>query len=547
MTPQVASPRRIASAGSTVPNNPLYLRITPDERLYARVRWAVVGILGLLPFAGASVPRGAYAFQLYIALMLVLVADSAILTWYSRTDGPRFRKAMIWVLGPDLVVVAGFSYLFYGVEAGFYPFAVALPAVYALVLPRRESLVAGVGAALAYLIGHAFAHFPVAELGPAVLHLLGVAAIPLLTVLVSVSVERRRQREEETVIAVGQREVALEEISRRVAELKAISQITEIVHSSLDFSRVGPLVLEVLAKVLDLETCCLFVIDKERSETLFSASIGSLSAISPIDSSGDVRYGELDEHFSCTAAFDHAQMMVLFCASAEDLESLSKEDRLVLSAVASELVVAAENSRLYSLTKKLASTDELTGLANYRHLQSTLEEEISRAQRYSKQFSLLMLDVDDFKGFNDSNGHIAGDVALGDLARAIEDAVREVDLVARYGGEEFSVVLPETDAAGAYVVAEKVRESVGQTRFADAAGNRVSHLTVSIGLATFPVHGTDRESILREADDALYQAKSGGKNRVRTPRSGARTALESVSGEGIKESPTSTDDAVTGE
>jgi diguanylate cyclase (GGDEF)-like protein len=90
-------------------------------------------------------------------------------------------------------------------------------------------------------------------------------------------------------------------------------------------------------------------------------------------------------------------------------------------------------------------------------------------------------------------------------------------VVARYGGEEF-VVLPETDAAGAFVVAEKIREAIELHRFIDSEGNRSCHLTVSIGLATFPTHGHDKDSVLREADDALYHAKNGGKNRVRTPR-----------------------------
>lgn len=511
------------TTGSHVANHSFSQRVTPDERLYARARWVFLVVLTLMPLTGVQLPGGPKMNPMYWFLVGVVALDSAVLSLYARRGETEFTRAMIWVLGPDLFAVAGFTYLWYGLETGFYPIAVLLPATYALILPKREAWVAGLGAAFAYMVGHLFAHSHAISIGPMILHVLGAAAIPLLTGLVAVSVERRRQREEETVIAVGQREVALEQINRRVAELQAVSQITELVHSTLDFERVGPTALEIIAKVLGVETCCLFVIDKERSETLFSASIGSLAGITPMRPERAMAYGELEDHFSCMAAFDHAEMMVLFCASAEDIEGLSKEDRLVLSAVASELVVAAENSRLYSLTKKLAITDELTGLANYRHLQGRLDEEIARAQRYSKHFSLLMLDVDDFKRFNDSHGHIAGDTALADLARVIEGAVREVDLVARYGGEEFSVVLPETDAAGAYVVAEKIREAVAGARFRDAEGRPVSHMTVSIGLATYPVHGADRESILREADDALYRAKSGGKNRVRAPKARAQS------------------------
>lgn len=473
--------------------------------------------MGLIFILHPDFPRGSKDLYLILGLTLLVFVDTLVLWLKVDQDRDAFAQAMTWVLGPDLLAVTGFTYLLYDVESGFFPVAVLLPVVYALIMPKREAWIAGMGSCLAYLVGHALAHREILGISGMVIHLLAAASIPLVTSMVATSVERRRQREEETVIAVGEREVMLDQINRRVAELQAVSQITELVHSSLDFDQVAPRVLDILAKVLGVDACCLFVIDKERSETLFSASVGTVDGVE-IGRAAMGRYEDPGGHFACTAAFDHAEMMVLFCAPAPDIDGLSEEDRLVLGAVASELAVAAENSRLYKLTKKLAITDDLTGLANYRHLQARLEEELIRSQRYGKQFSLLMLDVDDFKLFNDSQGHIAGDSALSELARVLESAVREVDLVARYGGEEFSVVLPETDAAGAYVVAEKVREAVSIAEFTGADGSTNLHLTVSVGLATFPDHGGDRESILREADDALYRAKSGGKNRVRTPR-----------------------------
>ncbi len=165
--------------------------------------------------------------------------------------------------------------------------------------------------------------------------------------------------------------------------------------------------------------------------------------------------------------------MVLFCSTAEDMEGLTDEDRIVIYALASELVVAVENSRLYKLTRRLAVTDELTGMSNYRYLQQRLDEEVTRAKRYGKHLSLLMMDADDFKGFNDRYGHIAGDMALAEFGGVLASIVREVDVVARYGGEEFAIVLPETDAAGAYVVAEKIREAIASHLFPDADGDQV--------------------------------------------------------------------------
>jgi diguanylate cyclase (GGDEF)-like protein len=146
-------------------------------------------------------------------------------------------------------------------------------------------------------------------------------------------------------------------------------------------------------------------------------------------------------------------------------------------------------------------------------LQQRLEEEFVRAKRYNHQLTLLMIDVDDFKRFNDSYGHIAGDHALAEIGRVLTEHVRDVDLISRYGGEEFAIVLPETDAAGAFIAAEKVREAVATHVFAIQGGE--TRLTISIGLANSPVHALDRESLLRAADGALYEAKHTGRNRVR--------------------------------
>lgn len=200
------------------------------------------------------------------------------------------------------------------------------------------------------------------------------------------------------------------------------------------------------------------------------------------------------------------------------MAALGTEDRVVLQAVASELVVAVENARLYRLTKRLAITDELTDLYNYRHLQQRLDDEIHRAERYGKRLSFLMLDVDNFKRVNDVHGHRVGDQVLASVGQVLKTTVREVDIVARYGGEEFSVILPETDAPGAFIAAEKIREAISLFRFRDADGEPIIHVTISIGLASFPAHATDKESLLRAADDALYHAKATGKDRVRAPR-----------------------------
>jgi len=160
-----------------------------------------------------------------------------------------------------------------------------------------------------------------------------------------------------------------------------------------------------------------------------------------------------------------------------------------------------------------ANTDCLTGLYNHRYFQEKLSSEINRASRYNHNLSLLMIDIDFFKGFNDEYGHPVGDAALRDLAQILIKNVRETDIAFRYGGEEFSVILPETSIEDAKVTAERIRQEVENHKFIDGEGQEHS-LTVSIGVASYPDHCSSRASLLLAADVALYQAKSLGRNRV---------------------------------
>jgi diguanylate cyclase (GGDEF)-like protein len=171
--------------------------------------------------------------------------------------------------------------------------------------------------------------------------------------------------------------------------------------------------------------------------------------------------------------------------------------------------LAEANSRL----AQLAVTDGLTGLYNHRHLHERLTLEVERSQRSKLPLSLLMLDVDHFKQFNDTFGHPAGDEVLRQLARVLNDTRRANDVVARYGGEEFAVILVDTAKFTAAKVAERVRERIFGHDFSDAA-QKAGKITVSIGVATFPDDGTDAEGLVRAADTALYAAKRAGRNRV---------------------------------
>lgn len=187
------------------------------------------------------------------------------------------------------------------------------------------------------------------------------------------------------------------------------------------------------------------------------------------------------------------------------LEQLNDE----LEAVQLELIRSnRELVESKALWERLAVTDMLTELANRRAFLERLREEIARAQRYSYRFLLLILDVDDFKGYNDSLGHPAGDIVLREVAAVLRETMREGDLVARYGGEEFAALLPQTDARQGRVVAERIRDAVERHVFPHR------RITVSIGVAEYDVDGDDVETIIDGADRALFVAKRTGRNRV---------------------------------
>ncbi len=189
-----------------------------------------------------------------------------------------------------------------------------------------------------------------------------------------------------------------------------------------------------------------------------------------------------------------------------------RDDVAMLSALVRQAEIAIDSSFLYDEATRLSLTDGLTGLWNRRHLALRIEAELSRAVRFGEPFSVLYCDLDGFKPVNDTLGHQAGDTVLIETARRLTDATREVDIVARPGGDEFTLLLPRTGLAGALRLADKIRTAIGERPF-DLDGNPVA-VSVSVGVAAYPEHGSSGKQLLAAADSALYRAKACGRNRV---------------------------------
>jgi len=202
-------------------------------------------------------------------------------------------------------------------------------------------------------------------------------------------------------------------------------------------------------------------------------------------------------------------MGTLMVRSDDSTRVWQESEKLLMRTVADQVTVAVNHARLFKAMQQQALTDALTGCVNRRSFEMQLERDLQLAMRNRQPISLIMLDIDYFKRVNDTFGHIAGDVALRTIADVLRRELRGIDTAARYGGEEFSIILPQANAEGALIVADRLRACVEAT---DIAG--VGKLTASFGVATFPVHATNRAELIALADGALYDAKRTGRNRV---------------------------------
>lgn len=193
---------------------------------------------------------------------------------------------------------------------------------------------------------------------------------------------------------------------------------------------------------------------------------------------------------------------------------ITKDDIRMLTMLANQAGLAIENSQLYEKTVSRAHSDSLTELWNHGYFQYLLQTEFEKAKITKTPFSLIMIDIDNFKVYNDTFGHQAGDTILKSLASLIKNQSRKMDYVCRYGGEEFSILLPQTEKKEAFLIAERIRSDIQKYRFINEEALPSKQLTASLGLASFPEDGQSPSELISRCDKALYQAKQQGKNNT---------------------------------
>jgi diguanylate cyclase (GGDEF)-like protein len=323
-------------------------------------------------------------------------------------------------------------------------------------------------------------------------------------------------------------------------ELEALNAVATAVSSSLDMDQILAVALEHMVGTATATAGAVWLRDEEGTAFLLAASTGliadQLATVRRVwrlhpHMSRAMRTGEAvqsspeqgDDLLSHAVANLHSSIYLPLIVRGSTLGLLALgSDRAnafdpslvkLLTTLSLTIAVAADNARLYAQTRLIADTDPVTDLFNHRYMQDAIEAELRRGGRTRRPFAIMMMDLDNFKSFNDTYGHPAGDELLRDVARMLTSVCRKTDSVGRYGGDEFVVLLPETNAEQAGALADRIQKAFAALPF--HASHAPVTIGLSVGIAVYPYDSTLRHELIKAADLALYQAKKSGRGRVR--------------------------------
>ncbi|MBI5208308.1 MAG: diguanylate cyclase [Candidatus Firestonebacteria bacterium] len=333
---------------------------------------------------------------------------------------------------------------------------------------------------------------------------------------------------------------------QRIAEMSILHEVGKVLSSILNLDRLLNIIVERSAELSRATRVSIMLYDSEKEKFIIKISKGLPPEIIKdtvvhknegitgyvIDTKKSILVRDItkEEPFSnlrnkknyVTNSFMSFPLVIRYHAAGVlhvsnkiNGATFDNEDFELLDTFIFQARAAIENSMLYGEMEQLAITDGLTHIYNHRYFQEQLAREIKRANRYKLNISVLMIDIDYFKQYNDKYGHPKGDQVLKKVALLVKKFVRNVDIVARYGGEEFIVIMPETDAQDSYDVAERIRKKIMSEKFPDSNKEIDEKITISIGVASYSKNNEKtRDEIIEKADQSLYQAKKEGRNKV---------------------------------
>jgi diguanylate cyclase (GGDEF)-like protein len=332
---------------------------------------------------------------------------------------------------------------------------------------------------------------------------------------------------------------AEEEVGRYTKQLEALFNIGATVSRTLNLEELLDNVLDTVLMVMGVEVGGIFLLDQQTSKLLLRAHRGmspefirkvevvSIGDGGQVAKSGkpilaeDVsassklsrmrKMGDGIQSFAAVPIMVKEKILAVMGVGSREYRKFPDWETLMLDTIANQIGMAIENAQLYEHALELAFTDGLTGLYNRRYIMEQIEREFIRAQRSKATLSLVMVDLDGLKAINDRFGHHVGDIFLKEVARVVKVNTRASDVAARWGGDEFMLLAPGTDSRSASKIAERIRAQVERYKI-QLEGDEVG-ITISAGIVSYPAHASVVEELLKKVDEAMYNAKRGGKNQ----------------------------------
>ena len=338
---------------------------------------------------------------------------------------------------------------------------------------------------------------------------------------------------------------------REAGEVAVFHELGKALTSSLQLDQVLRTIMEKIDEFLRPDTWSLLLVDEASQELYFELAVGKGAqalkdvrikvgqgiagwvaqndeAVIVPDVSRDTRFfSKVDEKTKMETRSivavpvryrDHC-LGVIELINCVGSDGFQDRDLALLEALADFAAIALENARHVKRIHELTITDDCTNLYNARHMDFILETEIYRSQRYGYEFSLVFIDLDHFKGVNDTHGHLVGSKLLAEVGQMVKNACRRIDFAFRYGGDEFVIVLPQSSKENAFVVARRVHRMIGETTWLQSEGLNI-HFTASIGVASYPADAKSKVELLHLADEAMYMVKNTTRNGVAAARIG---------------------------
>lgn len=347
--------------------------------------------------------------------------------------------------------------------------------------------------------------------------------------------EQHETLNQDLCVAMANLDFHLMDLEHAHKKLSALYRITAIVQKTVNEKEVLEEILDGITRELGFINAAIFLLDSDSQELINKAHRGyddiarvalgqGVTGYAALhrelvyvpDISQDSRYIPGNKNGYSEVAVPlivNDRVIGVLDVETSQEQSVKAYDLDLLRSLASQIAMTIAHASHVNQACIEASTDGLTNLYNYRQFQNVLQQEFRRATRYNWSLSLLMIDIDYFKHYNDINGHLYGDDALKAVAELVRQHCRDTDFVFRYGGEEFVVLLPETTVNRAHIIAERIRKAIAEFPFQNSNNQPGGALTVSIGIAAYPDNAASESELIDAADTALYSAKRSTRNR----------------------------------